>query len=302
VAGEPVILGDWGGTKLRVWLRRGGATLASGEAPGLLLAGNEPAQVLRAAIAALGAEARSCRIVLCGMAGARGGLGEAGYVPCPGGVDEWVGAAVRTSLGEHPVTILPGFAGRDGEGRPDVMRGEEAQVFGVLAAHEAAGDGPRAIVLPGTHSKWVGVQGPRIARFATCPTGELHARLMGSSLVPEADGANAGWDAEGFDAGLDRARGGGAPMASLFEARAAQMLDGRTGAWARSFLSGLLIGSEIAALARWLEPGASPWLIGSAELVGLYHRAFGQFGLACRTADGDICALRGLEIADARLG
>jgi hypothetical protein len=47
---------------------------------------------------------------------------------------------------------------------------------------------------------------------------------------------------------------------------------------------------------------ASPLLIGSAELVGAYRRAFEQFGLACRTADGESCALKGLEIAHAKLG
>lgn len=302
MATEPVILGDWGSTRLRLWLRCGGATVASHEAPGLLVAREDPAQALRSALSRFDARAKRRRIVLCGMAGTRDGLAEAGYVPCPGGVEEWVGASLSTSLDEFPITILPGFACRDREARPDVMRGEETQVFGALALHGEKAGHPRTIVLPGTHSKWVSVKGDRIALFATCPTGEIHARLAGSSLAPEANNDPGTDDSEGFLLGIERARTGGALIASLFEARAARMLDAWTGTRARSFLSGLLIGSEIAAMAQRLEPRVLPLLVGSPDLVRLYRTAFERFGLACRTADGESCTLRGLEIADAKLG
>ena len=296
---EPVILGDWGGTRLRLWLRQGRATLAASEAPGLLVARQGPAEVLRAALGRLGPAAPSFRIVLCGMAGARDGLAEAGYVACPAGVREWVEAAVETAIDGLPVTVLPGFSFRDRQGRPDVMRGEEAQVFGALAAQDA-GQGSADIVLPGTHSKWVRVEEGRIVHFATCPTGELHARLLGSSMAPlERDTDDRG-HADGFSTGIDRARDGGPLIASLFEARAAQMLDRRTGDWSRGFLSGLLIGCEIAAMIPSAGRGVAPLLVGSVELVRLYRTAFAQFGLDCRTADGESCVLAGLEIAHAQ--
>src|SRR5690606_18292356 len=110
LVGEPVILGDWGCTRLRLWLRRDGATVAASEAPGLLVAHQGPAAVLRVALRGLGATGRPCRIVLCGMAGARDGLAETGYVPCPAGVPEWTGAALQTALDDVPVAIVPGFS------------------------------------------------------------------------------------------------------------------------------------------------------------------------------------------------
>jgi 2-dehydro-3-deoxygalactonokinase len=299
---HPVILGDWGGTRLRLWSRLGGITVASSEASGLLVAQESPADVLRAALDRLGVIGQPRRIVLCGMAGARDGLAEAGYVPCPGGVDEWIGAALATSLDAIPITILPGFSHCDRQGRPDVMRGEEAQVFGALARQQAGDRSAVEIVLPGTHSKWVRVEDGRIAHFATCPTGELHARLLGSSLAPREPHEDDRGHADGFSAGIDRARDGRPLMASLFEARAAQLLDRRSGDWSRGFLSGLLIGGEIAAMATSPARKVAPLLVGSADLVGLYRTAFAKFGLDCRTADGESCALYGLEIAHAQLG
>lgn len=302
MATEPVILGDWGGSRLRLWLRQGGATVAASEAPGLLVARQNPTEVLRAALRRLGATVQSCRIVLCGMAGARDGLAEAGYVSCPAGVHEWVSAALETALDDSPVMVLPGFSIRDRHGRPDVMRGEETQVFGALAGREADDGKSADLVLPGTHSKWVRAEQGRIVQFATCPTGELHARLLGTSMAPGEPGTDDRGHSDGFCAGIDRARDGGPLIASLFEARAARMLDRQTGDWSRGFLSGLLIGSEIAAMAPSLAGGLVPLLVGSADLVRLYRTAFAKFGLDCRTADGESCALAGLEIAHAQLG
>ena len=58
---------------------------------------------------------------------------------------------------------------------PDVMRGEETQVLGLLPA--LPGAGPHTVCLPGTHSKWVRLQGGAIQEFATFMTGELFALL-----------------------------------------------------------------------------------------------------------------------------
>ena len=43
-------------------------------------------------------------------------------------------------------------------------------------------------------------------------------------------------------------------------------------------------------------------VVGSADLVSRYRTAFAQFGLDCRSADGELCALAGLEMAHAHAG
>jgi 2-dehydro-3-deoxygalactonokinase len=302
VAAQPVILGDWGSTRLRLWLRHDGTTIAASEAPGLLVATESPAQVLRCALERLDALAPSRPIVLCGMAGAKEGLAETGYLACPADLHEWAGAALEASLDNRPITVLPGLSSRDRQGRPDVMRGEEAQVFGALAQQQAMHGKAVEIVLPGTHSKWVRVEEGRIANFATCPTGGIYARLLGSSMAPREPHDDDRGQADGFSVGIDRARESGPLMASLFEARAGRLLDRRSGDWSRGFLSGLLIGSEIAAMTPASGRSIAPLLVGSPDLVQLYRTAFAKFGVACSTADSESCVLKALEIAHDQLG
>ena len=71
----------------------------------------------------------------------------------------------------------------------DVMRGEETQLLGALAARLGHGDG--WCVLPGTHSKWVRLQGGAIAEFATFMTGELFALLSQHGTLAAASAADA---------------------------------------------------------------------------------------------------------------
>ena len=83
-------------------------------------------------------------ILLSGMIGSRQGWVEAPYVRCPAGVDEIAAKlmAVPTS-GLGNVWLVPGLDTRDAAGRPDVMRGEEVQVFGVESGATANALGGR---------------------------------------------------------------------------------------------------------------------------------------------------------------
>src|SRR5256886_10975550 len=70
----------------------------------------------------------------CGMIGSRHGWIEAPYVACPASLDTLVAglALVR----EATLSIVPGLITRDRFGTPDVMRGEETQLVGAVAANE----------------------------------------------------------------------------------------------------------------------------------------------------------------------
>ena len=225
-SGADEIIGDWGSSRLRLWRLQGGEVAARREAAGVLET-DDQAALLRDTIG----DWPETRVALCGMAGARGGLREAPYIACPTSPTEWRQGAMDFSLAGLDVRIAAGLS-LDRDGRHDVMRGEETQVFGAMALDPALAEGRHAIVLPGTHSKWVHLESGRIAHFRTFMTGELFALLAGSSL---ASGGEQGGNAhEGFAEGLLRARAGTALSATLFEARAAQLVSGRTGAWARA--------------------------------------------------------------------
>lgn len=287
------ILGDWGGTRLRLWLLHGGAVVDRRDGPGIVGLTQAPADVLSAAIAPWRARERIERITLCGMAGARGGLHEAPYAECPVACVDWTQTAARFTLEGIPIRIAAGCADADRE----VMRGEETQAFGAFALRPELGEGDHWLILPGTHSKWLSARDGTILSLWTFLTGEIFAMLQGSSLL--AAGGAAGGGEGGFNAGIARARDSLGLLGTLFDVRAAQLRQGRSPEWAQGFLSGLLIGTEVAEMRMAGILPRSVTLIGEAALVERYRQAFEGFGIVCAVLDGEACALAGLGLLDA---
>ncbi|WP_334181842.1 2-dehydro-3-deoxygalactonokinase [Novosphingobium sp.] len=284
------VLGDWGTTRLRLFRLDGEDVVARLNGPGAL-EGNADA-ALAERLETWKAEGPLSEVVLCGMAGAPGALVAAGYAACPADAAKWLSSRARLEVSGIPVSVLPGLSCKDSEGVPEVMRGEEAQVFGALALHPELGSGEHLIALPGTHCKWVSVVNGTIVGFRTHPTGELFALLAGQSTLTGPDTPGEGTFDEGFARGLDRCED--SLTGALFEARAARMLDGRSKDWSRGYISGLLIGGEVAAQ---VPNGISVVLIGDPALSALYVRALAARGCTSRKIDGDAAVLAGLAIA-----
>jgi 2-dehydro-3-deoxygalactonokinase len=284
------VLGDWGTTRLRLFRLDGEDVVARLNGPGAL-EGNADA-ALAERLETWKAEGPLSEVVLCGMAGAPGALVAAGYAACPADAAKWLSSRARLEVSGIPVSVLPGLSCKDSEGVPEVMRGEEAQVFGALALHPELGSGEHLIALPGTHCKWVSVVNGTIVGFRTHPTGELFALLAGQSTLTGPDTPGEGTFDEGFARGLDRCED--SLTGALFEARAARMLDGRSKDWSRGYISGLLIGGEVAAQ---VPNGISVVLIGDPALSALYDRALAARGCTSRKIDGDAAVLAGLAIA-----
>jgi len=228
-------------------------------------------------------------VLLSGMIGSRQGWREAPYVPCPVGAAEVAAALVEIEFDWGQVKLVPGLSASDEAGVAEVMRGEETQVFGTLTAMGGTG---RAC-LPGTHSKWVRVQGGRITGFTTHMTGEAFAALRGHTILGRmmregpADGAP-------FDAGVRRAGDPGGLLHHIFGARS-MVLAGRLAETdAAAYLSGVLIGHEVCgALAG--RQGEVVHVIGNPELTILYARAISAHGGYPERHDGEAAA-RGLAL------
>jgi len=284
------VLGDWGTTRLRLFRLDGEDVVARLDGPGALEGDAEAALAERLDL--WKAEGPLSEVVLCGMAGAPGALVAAGYAACPADAAQWLSSRARLEVAGIPVSVLPGLSCKDSEGVPEVMRGEEAQVFGALALHPELGVGEHLIALPGTHCKWVSVVNGTIVGFRTHPTGELFALLAGQSTLTGPDTPGEGTFDKGFARGVERCE---EPLTgALFEARAARMLDGRSKDWSRGYISGLLIGGEVAAQ---VPPGVTVVLIGDPALSALYDRALAGRGGSSRKIDGDAAVLAGLAIA-----
>ena len=128
------------------------------------------------------------------MAGARGAWIEAPYatVPCPPRPAAFTPPPTRDP--RLAVRILPGL--RQDE-PPDVMRGEETQIAGLLAA-EPGFDG--VACLPGTHTKWCHVSAGEVVSFASYMTGEIFALLASQSVLRKTVAPD-GWSEPDFLAG-----------------------------------------------------------------------------------------------------
>ncbi len=224
-------------------------------------------------------------ILLCGMVGARQGWLEAPYAEAPAGAAEIAARFARVETRWGPAWIAPGLIARRPDGRADMMRGEETQILG------AGADG--MIVTPGTHSKWARTEGGRITAFTTYMTGELFEVLKRHSMLGALieDGPP---DPAAFDLGVARARTGEPLQSLLFSVRSEGLTGALPGPSLASYLSGLLIGGEIAAgLAG--APGAAPALIGEPALTSLYATALAAFGLTpAPVIDGAAAVAAGL--------
>ncbi len=294
-------LGDWGTSNLRLYRVEDGRVTGRLEGPGIGALDGSPAQALRDALAPWWSTSAPSRIDLCGMAGSRNGLHEVAYLDCPADAERWAKAIATISFEGVPLRLGPGLACQNAQGGPDVMRGEEAQIFGALSLDPGLRERELRVVLPGTHSKWAVVEKGRVRSFRTCLTGEVFALLRDRSILltlgtPDRESED---ETLGFDAGLDRASSGAGLIGSLFETRAQQLRAGKSASWALGFLSGLVIGNEIADMRDADGLPDTVVLVGASALTARYVQALDRFGVAALQMDGDACVLRGLELIDA---
>lgn len=293
---------DWGTSTFRLWLmRRDGTVITERRSDeGMMTASKTGfSAVLEAHLTAAAAPA-AMPAVICGMAGSRQGWVEARYLDVPASLDAIVGTAVRVPDAARPVWILPGLAQRI-RAEADVMRGEETQLLGAatgLAGEEADG----FYCLPGTHSKWVRLEGRRVTGFSTFMTGEIFALMGEQSILKHAvTGDAVATDDPAFaDAVRQTFENPALLTGRLFSIRGSQLLFGDSPAVAKARLSGFLIGAEIAGSGSAAQK-ATVKLIASGKLRTVYEAALASLGIPFRTIDAETCVRDGLVYAAAAL-
>ena len=289
---------DWGTSSFRLWLMNpAGEVLAERRSvEGMMAAAKTSfAQVLQSHLDAVNA-ADHLPVVICGMAGARQGWVEAGYIDTPAHLASILQRAVPVPGQSRDIKILPGIAQRD-PGAPDVMRGEETQLLGALGA-----DGEALVCMPGTHSKWATVRGGTVERFSTFMTGELFGAVSQATILSLAiANADEAVDTEAFKSAVSAAFETPALAANLlFRVRSGQLLYGGSAAAARERISGTLIGLEMAAgLAEDRPSGVT--LVSSGRLAQLYRLAFDTLSVPVRAIDAEEAVRRGLSMAAAAI-
>lgn len=280
---------DWGTSRLRAyWLDEAGAIRETRARPWGIR--HLPDGGFDAALSDITAGWPRLPRLACGMVGSRQGWLEVAYMDLPADTTQLGSAvgSVRTHDGAD-LHIVPGLRNPLG---PDVMRGEETQLLGALACHQAlAADS--TWIMPGTHSKWASVREGAVVDFRTLMTGELFALLLQHSILC-AGSRNATVDPEAFEYGVIAARDSGSAGAfsRLFSARAL-MLDGALAAdSAPEYVSGLLIGEELRcslATPRFRRD-APLQLLGDAGLCARYRLAASHFGIELAAPLADAAA------------
>lgn len=213
----------------------------------------------------------AAEVFLSGMITSRNGWLETPYVETPASLAQLAEGAKTLALASGTtLRFLPGVMARSP--MPDVMRGEEIQVFGSVTSTASA-----TLILPGTHSKWVRVEHGRITGFRTFLTGELYALLKTNSivgrLIPPGERP---FDAAAFRTGVRQAFAAVSAglLNDIFTTRSGALLGDFTADAMADRLSGILIGHELRSGLALGWDGGEPTLIADPALCERYQEAF----------------------------
>lgn len=313
---DKFLAGDWGTSNLRLFLcDAAGKVLDSAAGPGAAESSGRFSAVFNGLTAAWHARHGALPAILCGMVGSNFGWRQAPYVSCPASPEQ-IGAGCVSpddaAADNGAIHIVPGLRCQNRFRAPDFMRGEETQILGALQLDAGLLRGRQLLCLPGTHSKWVLLEDGVVMAFNTAPTGELFAILKANSVLVSRPASSQGigeftgkGDEQGaandaaFALGLQQANA--FPQAQLlhrlFECRARLLAGELEPAATASFLSGLLIASDVSGALPMLGQagaGAAVQLIGAPALTALYAQALAALKRAVRQLDGASASLAGL--------
>jgi 2-dehydro-3-deoxygalactonokinase len=235
-------------------------------------------------------------VLAAGMITSRQGWIELPYLPCPASAADLAQALHHhTTASGRRIAFATGLSYRSADGMPDVMRSEEVQVFGSLDS------GLNHFVTPGTHSKWITTDGDRLMKYTTYVTGEVFAALKDHTILGRLmkDGPS---DEEAFARGV---RGALADPAGflhrIFSARSLGLFNEIAPEHIASYLSGQVIGTEVAHAIRDNPQDAEYVVLASPGIGGRYVKAIEIAGLKVRYGDPQ-AIVKGLAIIARKAG
>lgn len=288
---------DWGTTSFRAYLFDSDRNLVGtkSSAAGIMQDNSGFEQVYYQQIGEWLEEYREIPVIASGMITSKQGWVETPYLPCPASLDDLSENLTRhkTSKGDV-IFFVSGVCQKTPT--PNIMRGEETQMAGLKSSSAMTA------VLPGTHSKWIRMEGDTIRYFSTFMTGEIFAALTQHTILGRllTDGS----DPEGFTAGVRDGFSGleeaGGILSKLFGARAMPLLELMNPDSIRDYISGLLLGTEILeAVKSGFGSDVVPVICGSAELVDRYEKAMTICDITTSRGEDKLAALGLMRIASA---
>jgi 2-dehydro-3-deoxygalactonokinase len=286
---EPALIGvDWGTSSLRAFLIGAQGEVIDGvsSSEGIMQVSGQAFEAVLDRLIGPWVKQAKLPILASGMITSRNGWVETPYAEMPLGACGLAGALVPHKVTSGALIHFVTGAATEHAGGPDVMRGEETQIVGASALD--LNDG--IFVMPGTHSKWVEVANEQIVDFSTYMTGEIFAALKEHTILGtlmKDNDFNEGAFVMGVKAGLD---GNSNLLHSLFHVRTLPLMGKIANVATADYMSGLLIGTEIAAATRDVEDIGTITIVGRDDLSDRYERALQTAGFESRRAPVDIVA------------
>lgn len=217
-------------------------------------------------------------IVVSGMASSSIGIRELPYASLPFNMN---GEGLYTEVIKHSlfpfgIRLVSGVRSDS-----DVIRGEETQMVGL--ADETSSNGKSIYILPGTHSKHIVCENGMITGVTTFMTGELFQLLCTQSILKSSieKPSSGPPDFEAFDEGVYSSQSGFSLLNDLFKTRAWDLLGKSSLNKNYYFLSGVLIGHEMANLKPMLFDQVQ--LAAGNHLYEFYKRAIQDLNLSEKT-------------------
>lgn len=286
---------DWGTTSFRAYLFDSDKNLVETRSAdaGIMLVNDGFEKVYYQQIGDWLKQYRDIQVIASGMITSKQGWVETPYLPCPASLGDLSKNLTRyeTSHG-NVIFFVPGVCQKSPT--PNIMRGEETQMAGMKS------NSAMTAVLPGTHSKWIRMEGDTIRYFSTFMTGEIFAALTQHTILGRllTDGS----DPEGFAAGVKDGYSGseeaGGILSKLFGARAMPLLNLMNPDSIRDYISGLLLGTEIQeAIKSGFGQHVTPVICGSAELAERYRAALELCSIQTELGEDELAASGLMRIA-----
>ena len=278
--GKSFISLDWGTTSFRAYeVNSDGKITREAAAPDGILAVQNAAfeAVLESHI---GTWDKSLPVVASGMITSRQGWVECPYTQCPAGASDLANSITRiTTASGRAIHFITGLHYASPTISHDVIRGEETQVIGTLAK------GATHVITRGTHCKWINVADEKIASFSTYMTGEAFAIFKQHSILgrlmreaPEDDAS--------FKRGVEKAFSDPAGLLhTLFAVRTLGLFENIAPEGLPSYLSGLIIGTEVAHATMGHDQATQYIVLGSAPQTATCLIALKLAGLNAEAGD-----------------
>ena len=191
------------------------------------------------------------------------------------------------------VYIVGGLCCAGSDNTYDVIRGEEVQIIGLLAKIE---QGKKLVCLPGTHSKWLEVDGNDIIdSFTTVMSGDFFSAICTSTIMAMMLGTPQVFSQQDFARGVALSARPGGIMTHMFKVRSALLFDQIKPEHIESMISGIVIGSEINSMKEVYDTSVTIHVVASKALADKYSLAFDMLKITHQIHAGDTLSLEGMH-------